>query len=547
MSHNTALTSLECNGNQLTALDVSNNTALTYLTCIDNQLTALDVSNNTALTYLECYNNQINGGNMEALVASLPTVDVIYHEDEEDEYGEFYVIDLDSETEQNVITTAQVTTARGKNWKVYGLINGGRREYDGSAEGLHINSINFPDDNFRNYLRSQNYGRDRVLTDEEIASITYIDVSNMDIADLAGIEHFTALTELYCNGNQLDTLDLSNNTALTDLSCSDNQLTALDVSQNTALEYLYCSNNQLTALDLSHNTALTYLYCPHNQLDTLDLSHNRALKYLYCYNNQLNTLDVSNNTALTELYCYNNQINGANMEALVTSLPTVDINTNNRNGKFYVINLDSETEQNVITPTQVTTARGKNWTVYGRTNYQWEEYDGAVPIDSINFPDANFRNYLLSKSYGNDGVLTDEEIAGIITIYVSHKNIADLTGIEHFAALKSLNCSSNQLTALDVSHNTALKELNCSYNQLTALDLSNNTALTDLFCYNNQLDTLDVSHNTALTQLYCFYNQLTSLDVSHNTILNDLDCSCNQLTALDVSNNTALTYLVCSD
>ena len=41
----TALTSLSCDSNQLTSLDVSNNTALTYLNCYDNQLTSLDVRN----------------------------------------------------------------------------------------------------------------------------------------------------------------------------------------------------------------------------------------------------------------------------------------------------------------------------------------------------------------------------------------------------------------------------------------------------------------------------------------------------------------------
>jgi hypothetical protein len=34
---------------------------------------------------------------------------------------------------------------------------------------------------------------------------------------------------------------------------------ALDVSQNTALTELWCENNQLTSLDVSQNTALTGL------------------------------------------------------------------------------------------------------------------------------------------------------------------------------------------------------------------------------------------------------------------------------------------------
>ena len=59
ISQNTALNSLECRRNQLTALDVSQNTALNSLECRSNQLTALDVSQNIALEYLNCYENQL--------------------------------------------------------------------------------------------------------------------------------------------------------------------------------------------------------------------------------------------------------------------------------------------------------------------------------------------------------------------------------------------------------------------------------------------------------------------------------------------------------
>ncbi len=59
VTQNTALTYLECWTNQLTSLDVSQNTALTDFICAYNQLTSLDVSQNTALTYLECGANPL--------------------------------------------------------------------------------------------------------------------------------------------------------------------------------------------------------------------------------------------------------------------------------------------------------------------------------------------------------------------------------------------------------------------------------------------------------------------------------------------------------
>ena len=59
VSKNTALTDLDCSTNQLTALDVSKNIALATLYCSTNQLTALDVSKNIALTGLDCSTNQL--------------------------------------------------------------------------------------------------------------------------------------------------------------------------------------------------------------------------------------------------------------------------------------------------------------------------------------------------------------------------------------------------------------------------------------------------------------------------------------------------------
>jgi len=133
------------------------------------------------------------------------------------------------------------------------------------------------------------------------------------IADLTGIEDFTALTSLGCGFNQLTTLDLSNNTALIDLECYYNyQLTTLDVSNCTALTFLSCSGNQLTTLDVSTNTALTYLYCDYNQLTTLDVSTNTALTYVECDNNQLTCLDVSNNDSLYFLRVFDNLLEQLN-------------------------------------------------------------------------------------------------------------------------------------------------------------------------------------------------------------------------------------------
>ena len=145
---------------------------------------------------------------------------------------------------------------------------------------------------------------------------------------------------------------------------------------------------------------------------------------------------------------------------------------------------------------------------------------GDIAINATNFPDKNFRDFLLKQSYGMDGVITKEEIDEIKKMDVSGKEIESLKGIEFFTALTELICGYDRLTSLDVSKNTALISLECRYTQLTSLDVSKNTALTYLYCWDNHLLTsLDVSKNTALTTLFCDNNQLTSLDVSNNPAL----------------------------
>lgn len=195
--------------------------------------------------------------------------------------------------------------------------------------------------------------------------------------------------------------------------------------------------------------------------------------------------------------------------------------------------------------------------------------DGSVEINGTNFPDDNFRSYIENAFDSNgDGILQLSELESVKVINCVKKNIADLTGVEHFTKLEKLVCGYNQLTNLDISSNTALiylmcnknelttlnvsnnrelKELNCSENQLTNLDISSNTALTDLRCYKNKLTTLNVGNNSKLEYLYCYDNLIETLNINNNTALIQLNCSNNNLLVLDVSNNRELTYLNCGD
>lgn len=190
-------------------------------------------------------------------------------------------------------------------------------------------------------------------------------------------------------------------------------------------------------------------------------------------------------------------------------------------------------------------------------------------IDNTAFITAVGEQVAWTKNDDGTVSLTPENLAAIenvTSLDVSEKSLSDLSGIEYFVNLISLDCkknnltsldvsnltkltvltcNENQLTKLDVSSLTKLSNLNCQNNQLTTLDVSQNAALWDLRCSNNQLTELNVSNNPGLRILYCTDNLLTALDITENTILEDLLCYNNQLATLDVSKNTALTELHC--
>ncbi len=131
--------------------------------------------------------------------------------------------------------------------------------------------------------------------------------------------------------------------------------------------------------------------------------------------------------------------------------------------------------------------------------------DELLPIDADHFPDDAFRNYVSDRSIdGNgDGKLSKEELEYVDTILIYNQSVSSLKGIEYFKNLKNLDCSSNNLTELDVSKNTKLVSLWCDHNHLTSLDVSKNTGLIELQCRYNNLTSLDVSNNPNLTRLNC--------------------------------------------
>ena len=209
-----------------------------------------------------------------------------------------------------------------------------------------------------------------------------------------------------------------------------------------------------------------------------------------------------------------------------------------------------------------------------KTTSPWSNFRSIVPleveINETNFPDENFRSWVLNESFGSDGVLSDEEIAEIKEICLVNNTdlvtsgqcgpIASLKGIECFTELTKLKCVGLMLSELDLRSNTKLTELECYENELlTYINVSHTTTLNILDCHNNPkleevsvagckgLTSVDLSGCSALTTLDCIYMRVNKFDVSGCSSLTALDCSSAKMDELKVSGCAAMTTLLCNN
>ena len=173
--------------------------------------------------------------------------------------------------------------------------------------------VTIPDANFVTWLQSHYpicmNGNQMDISCSWIQNEWYVDVQNLYIADLTGIEHFINLTTLNCSNNQLTSLPVLPE-SLTTLYIGSNQLTSLPILPPSLIT-LDCSVNQLTNLP-NLPTSLYRISCSYNNLISLPSLPN-SLNYVVCRNNPLTSLPALP-SSLRELLCNNCQL---------TSLPVL--------------------------------------------------------------------------------------------------------------------------------------------------------------------------------------------------------------------------------
>ena len=409
----TNLNVLNCNRNKLTSVNLSNNKQLEWLIIYRNQLTSLDMTSNTRLKYLRCWQNttmtslnvagltqlielDCNGCNLSTLnisgctglqllkvygnnlqgtgaadfLSSLPTVTD----------GKLYYGYENASHDNKPLTSEDLALIRAKGWTpyYYSLSTDDFVEY---PVAVPLTATYFPDAKFRTAITQYDTDGDGILSHEELNAVTTLSLNQKSIQNLQGIEYFTELKQLFCN---------------------DNQLTSLDVSKNTKLQLLDCFNNRIT---------------------TLDVSNHESLFRVFCNNNRLENLVINNCPNLSQLYIYRNRIPFRKMVDLFDALPETSETT-----YFRMYDNSNLSEGNKMYDCQaLRNAIDRGWTPEQYLNGDWVPFYGitdySIIVGGVQITEANMDN------------ITGADITGSVT-YNPYENVLTLTN----ATITSADC-----------------------------------------------------------------------------------------------------------
>ncbi len=346
LSTNVNLNELSCYNTGITALDLSTNVNLSKLTCSNTGITALDLSTNANLKDLDyqycklklakfpnSLKNVISGENSwtENLLFSDFTAGKY-----EFDFSESFGLDLSKVSNVSVSNgggydenTGIVTLVSDKSTLSYTYDTGNETYPLVVSCELHVggeldynDTTLFPDEQFRQFISGTSIDANfnGTLSLDEINAVTEIDIASKatyDIVNFKGIEYFTNLKKLNCNGKTSVTeVDVSKNAKLEILYLEGTNVSNIDVSKNLELKELDLTNlHNLENLDLSTNDKLEKLYILSTKITEIKLDNCSNLTFLNCDETGISELDLSQNTKLKELLCTGTDITELNLKS----------------------------------------------------------------------------------------------------------------------------------------------------------------------------------------------------------------------------------------
>ena len=170
------------------------------------------------------------------------------------------------------------------------------------------------------------------------------------LTSLAGIEALPNLEFLQLVGNDLDSINLTQNPGLKYFYANFNQFKSVNTSYNSLLHTISIDGNGAdVVLDFTNNPDLVNLSVPTCDLTELDLSENPNIEFLDLYNNQLTniitfnmpnlrevrlqwnnieSMDLSNNLLLESLALPGNQLEGTLDVSMCENLNELNVSMN---------------------------------------------------------------------------------------------------------------------------------------------------------------------------------------------------------------------------
>ena len=175
-------------------------------------------------------------------------------------------------------------------------------------KGVLINTKNFDDKCFREYVKQFDENKDGKLSEKERNSVKYMNLNSESLHNLHGIGWFKGLEVLnIAECRNIKSYNATNNPNLRELICWEaTNLKTITISKNTKMEKLDCSYSAVEKLDLTKNAKLTNLNVAGCKITTLNMSKNTKLENLDVSDNQLKTLSLKNNSDLKQMSCWNN-------------------------------------------------------------------------------------------------------------------------------------------------------------------------------------------------------------------------------------------------
>lgn len=453
--------------------------------------------------------------------------------------------------------TGNLQWTNGAYWSVYG---GDSRM---TISGVILNSTNFPDPNFRSAVSTitgKSEGQAITTNNQKV-----LHIENKGISNLAGIEFFTNLEELYAGGN-----DISNNVILT----SNPNLRILDMNGNSQLQGV--SSVHTPYIDVTKcknleeinfaNTGCTWMGGlqhidgdgTYSNLKKLNL-HNVGLDYMSATTMQkmpnLEWIDLSENQ-LTDNQGFSNN----------TKLQYIDVSDNPQNAKSFVL----------VALTQLKTFKAANCnlkasqTVYNSASnffptesVEYVDLSGNTALTTMYCPATNnLKTLIVNGCTGLQGSSSAGALGGSTT-YISrmtHLEHLELNNVDLYLHTGAANGLFTILTPsvapnlryIDLSNDLlgSASKPTFAFPKLDTLLINGNPSLTeltvkDLVSPDNFL--LNVTNDAALTTIAinnCNLTTIPTITATGAASLYKLDLTDNAFTSVPTTGISSLTTLV---